>query len=295
MFELRVLNGLHEGATLPLSGENWQLGNHEESDLQLCDADILAKHATLSKRDETWHLAPNEGNIYLAEGGRVNDTLTLEPNQPFMLSGVWLVVSESDTPWTSSSLIPINADGLIETAQPKPERESSRFPAWFKPSVVMLIVLGVVIVVSWILSASKTTNETPDNRIAITDAESLRAVLEKKLEDRDLNKLVTITGDEHGLTLNGELTENQLEIMSRLMSSLHDEYKVSLPLINATALKVLRLPFRIVQITAGKGANVVIEDGRRLFIGDKEQGFTLSKITKDTVEFTGSENISVKW
>jgi len=38
MFELRVLEGLNQGAALPLFGEQWSLGCHTDADLLLTDA-----------------------------------------------------------------------------------------------------------------------------------------------------------------------------------------------------------------------------------------------------------------
>ena len=37
MFELRVLEGLNQGAALPLFGEQWSLGCHADADLLLND------------------------------------------------------------------------------------------------------------------------------------------------------------------------------------------------------------------------------------------------------------------
>jgi len=296
MYELRVLNGLHEGASLPLSGENWALGNHEESDLQLCDAEIQTLHAKLSRFEEAWQIEPGEGEVFLAHGQPVINTLSLEANQPFQLSGVWLVVSEADKPWSDSSLIPLISDGtLIEPSLTPKIKLKRKFPLWFKPAVIMLTILMGVILTGWFFNASPSQSKNTDPRPLIADADGLRAILARKLEERDLNKVVTIGGDARGITLNGEVTSTQLSIVNRLMRGLHVDYNIHVPLINDTTLKVLRLPFRIVQINAGKQANIVIEGGRRLFVGDAEDGFTLSKITPNAVQFTGPENISVKW
>ena len=51
----------------------------------------------------------------------------------------------------------------------------------------------------------------------------------------------------------------------------------------------------IVQITAGPHANIVTEDGQRLFVGDERNGLRLTGITADSVQFGGKENIAVKW
>jgi len=294
MFELRVLNGLHEGATLPLSGDAWELGNAEERDLQLCDNSIASLHAHLSREDERWQLTPKEGEVYLAHGEAVRDGLQLDLNQPFQLSGVWLVVSDASEPWASSSIVPINAAGVI--TQPKPKRISfNRWPVWFKPALVIFGILSAIIVTGWLFTSSSKSVQQTDLKPVLADSDGLKAILARKLEERDLSKVVIVTGNNHGMALTGAVTPDQSGIVSRLMVSLRNDYDIRVPLNNATTIKKLTLPFRIVQITAGKHANVVIDGGQRMFIGDEHGGYTLSKITKDSVQFTGPESISVSW
>jgi len=295
MFELRVLNGLHEGAALPLSGENWSVGNHEESDLQLCDGEIQSLHAKLSRIDSSWQLMP-EGEVFLAHGQPVKDAFSLDVDQPFQLSGVWLVVSEAESPWQSTSLIPVTPEGKI----PRPaftQRLTLKrtFPRWFKPALMLLSLMGVIIMTSWFFAGSGTATQSRNLKPVIADSDGLRSVLVRKLEDRDLTRVVSVSGDNHGVSLTGQVTKTQSAIVNRLMIAMKNTYQIRIPFTNATTLKVLTLPFRIVQITAGKHANIVIEGGKRLFIGDVEAGFTLSKITKDSVQFTGNQNISVAW
>jgi len=295
MFELRVLNGLHEGATLPLSGEAWALGNHDEADLQLCDENIQTQHASLVKQDDAWVVTPGQGEVYLAKGEQIKDGLSVEVDQPFQLSGVWLVVSEASAPWQTTGLIPLDATGKILTPKPKRFTFNPSFPVWFKPALAILSAMVVIVITGWFFSASPGKPHIENSKPIVADAEGLRSILSGKLEERDLNKVISIVGDNHGIELTGEVTKTQSAILNRLMQAMKNNYDIRIPLRNATTLKVLTLPFRIVEINAGKHANIVIEGGRRLFIGDMQSGFTLSGITKDTVQFTGPENISVKW
>jgi len=294
MFELRVLNGLHEGATLPLSGEAWELGNDEQRDLQLCDTSIQSLHASLARVQDNWQLTPNEGEVFLTYGQPITESLSLEVNQPFQLSGVWLVVSEAGEPWESTSLIPVTPEGVIAKPKLKLTRKSKGLPSWFKPSVVMLIILGVVVLFSWLFSAPA-TEETTLSKPVIYDSEGLRSVFADKLEERGLQKAVRILSNQYGVTLAGEVTETEKGIIRRLLVSMKNDYDIRVGMQDATTLKKLMLPFRLVQITAGKHANVVINTGKRYFIGDQIGDFTLSKITNKTVEFTGKQNITVNW
>jgi len=295
MFELRVLNGQHEGAALPLSGEQWDLGNHEENDLQLCDEAIASLHAKLSRIEQAWQLTPNEGEVFLAHGQPVTDTLSLDVDQPFMLSGVWLVVSDASAPWQSGSVIPVSTEGKLLNPIAGKLKLKPSLPAWFKPALIMLGILGGIVLTSWFFMATPTQTAPRNLKPILADADAVRGVLVRKLEDRELNHAVRIEGDNQGLSLTGQITKTQSAILNRLMVSLSNDYEIHVPLRNATTLKILALPFRIVQITAGKHANIVTESGRRMFIGDVEDGFTLSTITKNSVQFTGPENISVKW
>jgi len=293
MFELRVLNGLHEGAALPLSGENWALGNHEDSDLQLCDSNIQGLHARLSRLESRWQLMPDQGEIYLAHGQPVKEELTLDIDQPFQLSGVWLVVSDATSPWQSTSLIPIDNQGKILKPKTGPKIKV-RLPLWYKSAVVTLTLLLGIMLTGWFF-ASAPPVQNRNMKPVIADADGLQSILTHKLQERDLSHAVMITHYLSGIYLTGDVTERQMDILNRLMMAMKNEYDIRIPFSNGTKLKRLKLPFRIVQITAGKHANIVTEKGRRLFVGDNESGFTLTKITKDSVQFTGPSNITVAW
>jgi len=296
MFELRVLNGLHEGAALPLTGEAWAMGNAAELDLQLCDSEIRTLHAQLMRQDDDWQLIPREGDVYFAQGKAITGPSTLSLNQPFQLSGVWLVVADSQTPWSSSSFIPIDSRGIITSPKDRlKSRFRTTFPRWVKPASFSLLAIMVITFLSWVLQPTRATEPALPQKPVITDAVTLVSTVEKKLQERELEQQVLLKTDNSGIRLEGELSAEEMAIVKRLMTSLKREYDIRVPFSNATHLHQLTLPFRIVEITAGAHANIVTDNGQRLFIGDEASGYKLSRITKNTVEFTGPEPITVNW
>ncbi len=100
MFELRVLNGQHQGAALPLVGEQWSIGSAEELDLALDDAGVASLHCRLQRLDERWTLNAEEG-VVCDEQGNALPGLDVKLNSPFMLGPVWLCVSPAEDAWPS--------------------------------------------------------------------------------------------------------------------------------------------------------------------------------------------------
>ncbi|WP_338564739.1 hypothetical protein [Erwinia sp. E_sp_W01_6] len=97
------------------------------------------------------------------------------------------------------------------------------------------------------------------------------------------------------LILNGELSKEKLQILERMLVRFQAQYNVLPKLVNNTREYSAKLPFRIVQITTGKRANVVTDAGDRLFIGDQVDELRLVAITSSEIEFAGREHIKVNW
>ena len=310
MFELRVLNGLHEGAALPLSGEGWWVGNSGDSDLQLCDSGIKALHAQLLHSADHWTLLPQQGEICQHNGEILTTEQHWQPGECYAFSGVWIMLAESGMPWPSQ-LPDTLAPQVTEPVQDEPDMphqpetplvaaswRSRLFPRWIQIFSISSLLLLSFTVISWVLQpgmAQSINEEQIMRKPLLTDGTALRSVLMRKLQERDLAQQVQITGNNNGITLRGELNHKQLAIVSRLVDMLHHHYQLDVPLNNQTRLRQVSLPFRIVQITAGEHANIVTDHGQRLFVGDERDGLQLSAITADSVQFSGREQITVKW
>lgn len=80
MFELRVLDGLHQGAALPLFGQQWSIGAHAEADLVLSDPGIAERHAHLRLIDSNWSVQSEAGLLRDAMGQLSAQIASLAPN-----------------------------------------------------------------------------------------------------------------------------------------------------------------------------------------------------------------------
>ncbi len=121
MFELRVLNGQHQGAALPLIGEEWSIGSAEQQDLALDDAGVENLHGRLQRLGERWVLNGEEGAV-CDEEGNAQGSAELTLNTAFMLGSVWLCVSPASDAWPQvPAIIPPQAQH-----EQAPEAEPAR-------------------------------------------------------------------------------------------------------------------------------------------------------------------------
>lgn len=101
MFELRILSGMHRGATLPLDQRALNIGADDDADVVLVDPGIAAAHATLEPGAQGWTLSALDGDVRGSEDNRLHDSLDLAPGQFARLGHVWLCVAGTDAPWQS--------------------------------------------------------------------------------------------------------------------------------------------------------------------------------------------------
>lgn len=87
MFELRVLDGLRQGAALPLFGERWSIGAHADADLMLNDPGVVEQHACLRFIDANWLVQAEAGLLRDPEGQVLAQIAKLELNVPFTVGG----------------------------------------------------------------------------------------------------------------------------------------------------------------------------------------------------------------
>lgn len=296
MFELRVLSGRHQGAALPVTGGQWTLGSAEEADLLLSDGGVLAHHATLVFADERWLLQPVEGKIRTLQQETDHPLDPLPADRPFALGEAWLSFVPADQPWEAMNREPQPAAAVAATApteSPVPSRTFSRGVQVLSISLILLLSFTII---SWILQPTVAqTSTTGSTRKVLETLQEVRPPLVAMLRDRGLTPGVKIDMGKGTLSLNGELSKEQLQILERMLVRFQAQYNVLPKLVNNTRLYNAKLPFRIVQITTGKRANVVTDAGERLFIGDEVDDLRLVAITSSEIEFAGREHIKVNW
>lgn len=298
MFELRVLTGRHQGAALPVTGGEWTLGQSEDAGLQLTDAGVAARHATLIFAEDRWLLQAVEGKVRTAAGENTDLLDPLPVDQPFALGEVWLSLSPANSPWEAMTAAPQPvAQSVAQPAPPEaPPVPSPTFSRGVQVLSISLILLLSFTIISWILQPTVAQTSTGgSNRKVLETLQEVRPPLVAMLRDRGLTPGVKIDMGKGTMILKGELNKEQLQILERMLVRFAAQYNVVPKLVNTTRLRSAKLPFRIVQITTGKRANVVTDAGQRLFIGDQVKDLRLVAITSSEVEFAGSEHIKVNW
>lgn len=136
MYELRVLSGLHRGATLPIDGRPHTIGASEDADVVLVDPGIVEQHASLTLTGSGWSLSSLEGGVLDAQSNRPQTVIDLMPGEFARVGNVWLTVVTQDAPWDNPppepddhpaaasdemiSVSELGADGADEAAHEAP-------------------------------------------------------------------------------------------------------------------------------------------------------------------------------
>ncbi|MCD5993868.1 EscD/YscD/HrpQ family type III secretion system inner membrane ring protein [Pseudomonas sp. CDFA 602] len=333
MFELRVLNGQHQGAALPLIGEQWSIGSDEQQDLALEDAGVESLHGRLQRQDDSWVLNGEQGQV-CDENGNPQASLELTLNSAFMLGPVWLCVSPAGDDWPSvPAIIPPQPQ-----TQPSPEAEpaASAAPLRKVPSrsqkflnrttgIIAGLLIGVI-GSAWSLTrpspiamdpeviqvaaarqvgsaASDTPGQVmpaaskaakPDTRIRLADADAVRRQLNTMLSERLLTD-IRIEERPEGLVLDGDVKEEALLVYQRMLQRFKDRYRSPINVLDNVSSAHNALPFVVVQIMTGPHAHLVTADGRRLYVGDEVDGLRLSRIDEHHLQFDGDRHVEVNW
>jgi type III secretion protein D len=120
MYELRVLSGLHRGATLPLDDNPHVIGASDDADVVLVDPGIEEKHASLTLTGSGWLISALDGELRTADSNQPQTSLELQPGEFARLGNIWLTVVEQDARWENPPPEPI--DVQLEAAPPEQEQ-----------------------------------------------------------------------------------------------------------------------------------------------------------------------------
>ena len=112
MYELRILSGLHRGATLPLDDHPHLIGASDDADVVLVDGCITEQHATLTRTNSGWILTAGSGKVFAADSNFAQSLIDLEEGDFARLGDVWLMVVHENAEWTDPPPLPI--DDLFE-------------------------------------------------------------------------------------------------------------------------------------------------------------------------------------
>ena len=91
--ELRILNGLHRGASLPLDDQPQLIGAADDADIVLVDPGIELRHAVLRLDGGCWSLLSLDGIVRGAAVDMPADQPQLAPGDCARVGRIWLTVT----------------------------------------------------------------------------------------------------------------------------------------------------------------------------------------------------------
>lgn len=310
--ELRVLSGLHRGASLPLGGERYVIGASDDADVVLLDPGVAGRHATLRHDGERWLLAALEGNIRGAGSDEELEEHLLASGDSARIGAVWISVANAAAPWIEPPAAPPGSfGGAADSAgtrpappePPPPARKAGkrRRRAMWVPLAAGAVMVGVGSLAFSARSAPAPAMASAPAPLAVVAPASkptpaaLAQAFRKRLADVDMLRRFDLQLEEGAWRMKGALDEEETlrfrRILADFVKANHIEFPIDVQLGGADAL----LPFQIQQLVTGNQASIVTTDGQRLYPGDEYKGVRLTAIDGNRITFTGREPIEVRW
>ncbi len=301
MFELRVLDGLHQGAALPLFGGQWSIGAHPDADLSLYDEGIAERHVVLRYVEQRWSVQAEEGLVRANDGRLLAQISDLVLDVPFAIGNIRLCVTLADQPWPQAP---------APAAVPSPARPvSEAVPALTLsslsgPQQKRLITLAVVIAAIIMAVGLATTGEHEaqaslmpvlSQKNELDSPYDVRQQLLKMLGERELSQRVSLQVINGQVTLDGDVSQEEVGVVSRMLSRFGEQFDTPVPVISRVKELSGVFPFKILQIVGGPNGHVVLDEGSRLFVGDEVDGLRLVLIDNSKVVFDGVQRYEVRW
>lgn len=295
MFELRVLSGLHQGAALPLFGEQWCIGASEEADLELYDPGVEDLHAQLRCMGGRWQVQALQGLLQDERGAVLARIEHLAPMAGFSIGGIRLCVASIESAW-SNEPVPVQGTQNEVVFKERTEPSAMRWKIWLFGAILVPLAGLAKLNLSPgdELPPVREAAAASDKRLLATSLEVQRK-LRKMLAERELGQQVSLELGADQITLGGELPTESLALLSRMLERFSTRFETTVPIINQVRELNAQLPFRIVQIIGGPKAHVVLADGRRLFFGDEIDGLRLTVIDNNRLLFEGKQRYEVRW
>lgn len=299
MFELRVLDGLHQGAALPLFGEQWSIGAHADADLVLNDPGIAEQHARLRLIDSNWSVQAEAGLLQDADGQVLAQIARLALNATFLVGSVRLCVTLADEPWPQPPAAVAPASPRVN--EPARALKLSAIPhSQQKRLITLVLVVTVIFIVVGMASTGKPealASLMPPvvQKQELASPFEVRQQLLKMLSERELSQRVGLQVINGQVALNGDVSQDEVDLVARMLSRFGEQFDSAVPVISRVRVRDGTLPFKIVQIVGGPNGHVVLEEGSRLFVGDEVDGLRLVLIDNSKVVFDGVQRYEVRW
>lgn len=295
MHELRVLTGQHQGAALPLFGDQWWIGAGDESDLALHDPGIALRHARVYRTDDRWSVQAQDGLVLDSAGQPQAHLVDVGMNTFFVIGNVRLCITRADQPWPQT-ITPVNVEVTPVSTLPTPPGAKAFVHKRSLGILAGVILLAVALGVSFTRDPQASLMSAPGQAKAQLDsAYEVRQQLLKMLGERELSDRLALDIVNDQVVISGTANAEEVGLVSRMLTRFRDQFETQVAVLSRVSRQSNRLPFRIVQIVGGRSAHVVLEDGGRMFLGDEVEGVRLISIDNSKVVFDGRQRYEVGW
>ncbi|NHZ41593.1 FHA domain-containing protein [Massilia aquatica] len=330
MLELRILNGLHRGATLPLDAQAVDIGAGEAADVVMADHGIEDDHAHLAPHGDGWLLSSSGGAVYAADHSDARELVELQAGECARVGDIWLCIDWQDAPWQPPPPLPapepqFDARAAAEEAPAETPADTPVPPPrprghWRRRSAGALVaaVAAMLAATAYALTtrAPLPAPAAPDLRTLDhaaprpvpkpaapaaaaapvgLDAAALAALFRKRLTDAELINRFDLTLDPNDWSMQAHLDDDESARFERVLNAFIKEHNITFPVRAKAVTAEAMLPFRIGQVISGANAAVVTNDGARLYVGDDYRGVRLVAIAPSRVTFFGKRKIEVIW
>ncbi len=325
--ELRVVQGIHAGAVLPLAGDSIRIGSDENCDVVLLDSGVLPFHLNLISNDKRWCLE--------TEGYEVI------PGKAIQVGTAAIAIFEVTDPWLALEQMglaerdPIFASDVSDSENLVNNGGSKKILPKARPIALIATLLSLVFCIFitltlefWIgpiFNKSEVTDYKLNlDTLLINDSSSITKI-------NTGEKAVELTSS--SIQLDGVADPKSLELEAIRIFSQHDlvnsadiqatqghlkikAYIGQLKLQNfETALKILgkrvgnqvtidatvinpeqSLPFVLREVILNPiSPHIILSNGKRLQEGQTLDGVTLVNIEPGNLTFQGKRRIEVQW
>ena len=309
MNELRVINGLHRGVSLPIDGDTIIVGSSLDADIALVDPGIAEQHIKVESTKKLppgcWNMTVINNETRDEEGKKLKGTVTVKLNKRYNIGGIWITFAKEDSPWPCGDI-----DFINQKNKPiKKMFDNGKFlvKAYSLAAGVLIGVITLTHAGNDTKSNTSSKNNELEKTLDISDYESyqspqatqydenaLLTIFNKMLKERNL-KEVKVDINEKEWELHGTLTQASLEKLNRMKIRFTKKHPSDISFINHIEILEESLPFKIVKVVSGPMGHIEADDGHMLYIGNDYKGMKLAGITKDKILFTGKNTIEVKW
>lgn len=287
--ELRVLQGLHAGAALPLEGGAITVGADDDCDVVLLDDGVLPVHLRLAWIGGRW-IVGDEGTE-VALGVRI----------PVGTASIMLC--DASEPW-SNAPPPVPAaqsDTRSSVQASTPKRTAPRRIAIASLAGAALLV-GLALALSNMAAPSKAVVEPrpvaaaqPPRTGALASAADLEQLTQEILASRDLREYVSVQTQAGQILLKAELDDDQVPRFEGALQALKRRIGDRAHLQATLVPLVQTLPFQIREIVMGPVSYITTADGRRLSEGASAMGVRLVAIRPGKLVFAGRHRVEIAW